>query len=131
MTYGVLCRGLLSGKMSANRVFEGDDLRKNDPKFKAPRFEQYLKAADKIKQLAQDRYNKALLPLAVRWVLDQGAGIALWGARRPEQLDPIDQISGWMLNNEDKKEIDKILQETITDPIGPEFMAPPDREGKR
>ncbi len=131
MTYGALCRGLLSGKMSADRRFEGDDLRKNDPKFKAPRFEQYLKAADKIKHLAQDRYNKALLPLAVRWVLDQGVGIALWGARRPEQLDPIDEVSGWTLTDEDKKEIDNILQETITDPIGPEFMAPPDREGKR
>jgi hypothetical protein len=24
-------------------------------------------------------------------------------------------------------EIDRILQETVTDPVGPEFMAPPDR----
>ncbi len=33
LAYGALCRGLLSGKMTADRKFEGDDLRKIDPKF--------------------------------------------------------------------------------------------------
>ena len=131
MTYGAICRGLLSGKMSADRVFEGDDLRQYDPKFKEPCFQEYLDAAEKLKQLARKKYNKDLLPLAVRWILDQGVDIALWGARHPHQLEPLDEIADWHVDDECKNEIDKILEETIKNPVGPEFMAPPDREGNR
>ncbi|WP_255773341.1 hypothetical protein [Halorhodospira sp. 9622] len=28
------------------------------------------------------------------------------------------------------REIDRILEESVTGPVGPEFMAPPSREGK-
>src|SRR5262249_32418032 len=44
LTYGALCRGLLSGAIDESTKFEGDDLRKVDPKFQAPRFAQYLEA---------------------------------------------------------------------------------------
>src|SRR5262249_54517854 len=44
LTYGALCRGLLSGTIDQSTQFEGDDLRKTDPKFQPPRFEQYLQA---------------------------------------------------------------------------------------
>ena len=33
LSYGAICRGLLSGKMSRARKFEGDDVRLQDPKF--------------------------------------------------------------------------------------------------
>ena len=130
MTYGALCRGLLSGKMSKNREFKGDDLRQYDPKFQGKRFDQYLAAAAKLEELAKDRFNKGLLPLAVRWVLDQGVEIALWGGRTPNQMKPVRDVVGWNLNGAAKKEIDKILKETIKDPVGPEFMAPPTRDKK-
>jgi aryl-alcohol dehydrogenase-like predicted oxidoreductase len=60
-------------------------------------------------------------------MLDQGVTTALWGARRPEQLQPVDQIAGWRLDTVAQTEIDRVLDETIADPIGPEFMAPPTR----
>jgi hypothetical protein len=36
-------------------------------------------------------------------------------------------VSGWCLDADAKAAIDRILSETITNPIGPEFMAPPSR----
>ena len=60
-------------------------------------------------------------------MLDQGITTALWGARHPAQLQPVDQIAGWSLDSTAKVEIELILRETITDPVGPEFMAPPAR----
>jgi len=63
--------------------------------------------------------------LAVRWVLDRGPTIALWGARRPEQLDPLEEIEGWHVDEASRSEIDAILAQTITDPVSPAFMAPP------
>ena len=125
--YGALCRGLLSGRMQMDTVFEGDDLRRSDPKFQPPRFAQYLSAVQRLDQLARERFGKRVIHLAVRWMLDQGITTALWGARHPVQLQPVDQIAGWSLDSAAKAEIDRILRETITDPVGPEFMAPPAR----
>jgi hypothetical protein len=49
------------------------------------------------------------------------------GARHPGQLQPVDEVTGWRLDASAKAEIDRILRETVTDPVGPEFMAPPAR----
>ena len=125
MTYGALCRGLLSGKMTPDRDFTGDDLRNHDPKFQPPRFERYLAAARRLEELARDRYQRTLLATAVRWVLDMGVEIAIWGGRRPEQMNPIEDIVGWQIDEDFKKAVDEILGETIPDPVGPGFMAPP------
>jgi aryl-alcohol dehydrogenase-like predicted oxidoreductase len=129
LAYGSLCRGLLSGSMSISSRFTGDDLRKSDPKFRPPRFQQYLDAVGRLDQFAQERFNRRAIHLAARWVLDRGElNIALWGARRAEQLSPITDVLGWRIDDAAMAEIDRILRETIKDPIGPEFMAPPDRE---
>ena len=125
--YGALCRGLLSGRMRSDTTFGGDDLRRTDPKFQQPRFGQYLAAVQKLDQLAQDRFGKRVIELAVRWMLDQGITTALWGARHPDQLQPVDEVTGWRLDAPAMAEIDRILHETITDPVGAEFMAPPSR----
>ncbi len=125
LSYGALCRGLLSGRMTAKTTFEGDDLRKVDPKFQPPRFAQYLGAVGELTTLARERFGKSVLGLALRWVLDQGPTIALWGARHPGQLDPIDEIDGWHIDEASKHDIDAILKRCIKDPASPQFMAPP------
>jgi aryl-alcohol dehydrogenase-like predicted oxidoreductase len=127
MTYGALCRGLLSGKVTAARKFEGDDLRNYDPKFKQPRLDQYLATVQRLDALARERFKKGVLHLAVRWVLDHGSQIALWGGRRPDQMDPVPEIMGWRLDQGAMDAIEAILRETIKEPVGPEFMAPPPR----
>ncbi len=125
LTYGSLCRGLLAGRMRPDTAFAGDDLRRHDPKFQAPRFAQYLAAVDALDQLARKRFGKRVIHLALRWALDQpGVGVALWGARRPDQLVPVVDVMGWHIDTDTMREIDAILR-TITDPVGPEFMAPP------
>lgn len=127
LTYGALCRGLLSGRMRMDTEFTGDDLRKWDPKFLNPRFKHYVEAVSRLDTFARDRYGKTVMALAVRWILDQGVEIALWGARHPSQLDAVNEATGWSLTKEDRKEIDRIIAEAIPDPVGPEFMAPPAR----
>ena len=52
LTYGALCRGLLSGKLREDAHFEGDDLRLTDPKFQPPRYAQYLAAVRRLDQFA-------------------------------------------------------------------------------
>jgi aryl-alcohol dehydrogenase-like predicted oxidoreductase len=127
LAYGPLCRGLLSGRMTGQTQFAGDDLRRSDPKFQAPRFAQYLRAVERLDRFAQANYGRRVIHLALRWVLDrQGSTVALWGARRPDQLAPIAGMSGWHIDASAMVEIDRILSETIVEAVGPEFMAPPD-----
>jgi aryl-alcohol dehydrogenase-like predicted oxidoreductase len=124
LAYGALCRGLLTGAITSETTFPTDDLRAKDPKFQQPRLRQYLSAVAELEELARSRYGKSVLALAVRWVLDRGNTIALWGARRPEQLAPVDEVLGWHLHRDSLERIDQILTRTIRDPVGPEFMAP-------
>jgi aryl-alcohol dehydrogenase-like predicted oxidoreductase len=128
LVYGSLCRGLLSGRMNAGTSFGGDDLRRNDPKFQLPRFRQYIAAVDRLDRFAQANYGKRVIHLALRWLLDRpGVGVALWGARRPDQLAPAADVMGWRIDAAAMSEIDRILETSIAEPVGPEFMAPPVR----
>lgn len=129
LVYGPLCRGLLTGRMKADTQFTGDDLRKIDPKFQPPRFAQYLRAVELLDEFAQKNYGKRVIDLAIRWALDQpGVSVALWGARHPEQLQTVENVDGWKLDADALKAICRIVRDTVSDPIGPEFMAPPTRQ---
>ena len=125
--YGALCRGLLSGRMRLDSTFDGDDLRRIDPKFEPPRFAQYLDAVRQLDEFARRRFGRRVIQLAVRWMLDQGISVALWGGRRPDQLEAALDVAGWSLQSSDREQIERIVRTTILDPVGPEFMAPPQR----
>ena len=125
--YGALCRGLLSGRMRPDTKFEGDDLRRIDPKFQPPRFAQYLDAVRQLDTFAQRRFHRGVIHLAVRWMLDQGIGVALWGGRHPDQVEAALGVAGWSLNRTNRTLIEFMVDTAIDDPVGPEFMAPTQR----
>lgn len=116
LAYGPLCRGLLTGSLHAASCFADDDKRTLDAKFTAPRFEQYLAAVAALDSYARECHGKSVLALALRWVLDQGPTIALWGARTPEQLNGVDEAFGWRLSAEDLTHIDRIIASELNNP---------------
>src|SRR5260221_8461584 len=75
--YGALCRGLLSGRMQADTVFDGDDLRRTDPKFRKPRFAQYVAAVQKLDRLAEQTFGKRGIYFSFRWGVYPGNTHAL------------------------------------------------------
>jgi aryl-alcohol dehydrogenase-like predicted oxidoreductase len=125
--YGALCRGLLSGRIQPNTTFDGDDLRRVDPKFRRPRLAQYLQAVRQLDEFAQRRFHRRVIHLAVRWMLDQGISVALWGGRHPDQVEAALGVAGWSLTDMERESIEHIVNTAVVDPIGPEFMAPPQR----
>jgi aryl-alcohol dehydrogenase-like predicted oxidoreductase len=90
-----LASGLLSGKMTADRVFSGDDHRNFNREgqafdrgetFAGVNFETGLRAAEELKELVPEGYT--LAQLALRWILMHPAvSCAIPGARRPEQVE--------------------------------------------
>jgi aryl-alcohol dehydrogenase-like predicted oxidoreductase len=128
LAYGSLCRGLLSGRMKSDTRFPNDDLRGSDPKFRQPHFAEYLAAVAALDRFAKECFGKRVIDLALRWVLDRSPNtIALWGARHPAQLDPVKDVLGWKIDADAMAEIDRIVARHVRTPIGPEFMAPPER----
>jgi aryl-alcohol dehydrogenase-like predicted oxidoreductase len=129
LTYSSLCRSLLGGRMHRGMTFEAGDIRAVDPKFQEPRFDQYITAVERLTELARFRFGKSMAQLAVRWVLDRsGITVALWGARRPDQLDAAAGVMGWKLDPATMTEIDRIVAEAVTHPVGPEYLTPRVRE---
>ena len=125
LTYSSLCRSLLGGRLHRGMRFDVQDIRSADPKFQEPRFSQYMTAVERLADFARGRFGKTVLELAARWVLDRpGVSVALWGAKRPDQLDSVDGVVGWKLEADDMSEIDRIVEESVTDPVGPEYLTP-------
>ncbi len=52
-------------------------------------FPQKFSASD---QYAKTTFHKRIIHLAARWIPDRGVDIAIWGARRPDQLEALDQV---------------------------------------
>jgi aryl-alcohol dehydrogenase-like predicted oxidoreductase len=129
LTYSSLCRSLLGGRVHREMKFDEKDIRSVDPKFQEPRFSQYKTAVERLGEFARTRYGKSVLELAARWVLDRpGVSVALWGAKRPDQLDAVAGVVGWNLDADAMAEIDRIVAESVTDPVGPEYLTPKVRE---
>jgi len=129
LTYSSLCRSLLGGRVHRGMKFEDGDIRAVDPKFQEPRFSQYMTAVERLTEFARERFGKSIIALAARWVLDRpGVSVALWGAKRPDQLDAVAGVMGWKLDVHAIAEIDRIVADSVKDPIGPEYLTPLVRE---
>ncbi len=125
LTYSSLCRSLLGGRVHRGMTFDPGDIRAVDPKFQEPRFSQYITAVELLAALARAGFGKSLAQLAARWVLDRpGISVALWGAKRPDQLDAVAGVMGWKIDAATMVEIDRIVTDSVTDPVGPEYLTP-------
>ncbi len=125
LTYSSLCRSLLAGRLRPGMQFDAEDIRSVDPKFREPRFGQYLAAVERLDAFAQQHYGKHVLELAVRWALDQpGIAAALWGAKRPEQLAAAAGVMGWRLDERARHAVEEIVAQSVVDPVGPEYLTP-------
>jgi aryl-alcohol dehydrogenase-like predicted oxidoreductase len=128
IAYRPLCQGLLTGKLKEDVDYSKHVVKKDDPKYKQPRYGQYLEAVKKLDDLAQEKFDRSVMDLAIQWILDNKGTIALWGAWKPEYLKLVNEVIGWKIDEKTRKEIDNIVERTIKDPVGPEFLAPPTRQ---
>jgi methylglyoxal reductase len=85
LSYSSLALGLLTGKVSVTRKFEGDDQRAADPRFTQENRQHAASFAQAILPLA-DKHNASVAQVVIAWTLTQpGITFALCGARDPAQ----------------------------------------------
>jgi len=85
LAYSSLAKGLLTGKMTHDREFKGDDLRKNDPRFsKENRKKINSVLAAEFEPIAK-KYGLSLAQLSVAALVSQNGVVALCGMRNEKQ----------------------------------------------
>lgn len=85
MGYSVLALGLLSGKITADRVFAGDDQRREDPRYSVENRARVDRVMETVRPIAA-RHGASPAQVVIAWTLTQpGLTFALCGARNPEQ----------------------------------------------
>jgi aryl-alcohol dehydrogenase-like predicted oxidoreductase len=84
--YGVLSRGLLSGRWSKERAVGSQDFRAHSPRFTGDNLDRNLALVDALGEVAADK-GATITQLAIAWVLSKGDDIVpLVGARRRDRL---------------------------------------------
>lgn len=85
LSYSSLALGLLSGKIGPDRVFEGDDLRKDNPRFSRANREKVAWLMEAIAPVAGG-HDATPAQIVIAWTIQQtDITFALCGARNPEQ----------------------------------------------
>ncbi|PDT16071.1 aldo/keto reductase [Rhizobium sp. J15] len=85
LSYSSLALGLLSGAIGPERVFSGDDQRKDNPRFSVANRRKARDFAEAIRPVAE-RHSASIAQTVIAWTLAQpGVTFALCGARNPAQ----------------------------------------------
>ncbi|PKF80096.1 aldo/keto reductase [Vibrio sp. vnigr-6D03] len=96
LSYSSLALGLLSGKITADTQFSGDDQRKQDPWFSVENRKHVQAFCQRVLPVAND-YQISVAQLVIAWTLTQpGVTYALCGARNPKQA--IENAQAGLLN---------------------------------
>jgi len=85
LSYSSLALGLLTGKIGPERTFEGDDQRKDNPRFSIENRQKVALLMDVIEPIAAS-HGATRAQVVIAWTLQQpGITFSLCGARNPEQ----------------------------------------------
>ncbi|AMN51745.1 aldo/keto reductase [Labrenzia sp. CP4] len=85
LSYSSLALGLLTGKIGPDRTFEGDDQRKDNPRFSVENRRKVARLMDAIAPIAE-AHGATKAQVVIAWTLQQpGITFSLCGARDPVQ----------------------------------------------
>ncbi|ASP34745.1 aldo/keto reductase [Labrenzia sp. VG12] len=85
LSYSSLALGLLTGKVGPDRTFDGDDQRKDNPRFSIENRQKVALLMEVIEPIAA-AHNATKAQVVIAWTLQQpGITFSLCGARNPDQ----------------------------------------------
>jgi aryl-alcohol dehydrogenase-like predicted oxidoreductase len=106
LSYSSLALGLLSGMIGPERVFSGDDQRKDNPRFSTENRRKIAGFAAAIRPVAET-HGASIAQIVIAWTLAQpGVTFALCGARNPAQAIDNARAGAIRLASEDLSTID-------------------------
>jgi aryl-alcohol dehydrogenase-like predicted oxidoreductase len=109
--YGPMEEGLLSGKMTRERItsLAASDWRRTDPRFNEPQLTRNIALVESLRPIAE-RNGLSVAQLAIAWALRRSeVTSAIVGARRPEQIEETVVAGDVVLSKEDVRTIETLL----------------------
>jgi len=112
LAYSPLARGLLTGKLTPERVLKDGAHRKDDKRFSVENRRKVSMLLEKLEPIAKE-HNATLSQLAIAWTLVQpGVTHVLCGARNPLQVQENAKASNIKLSSKKKKKINVLLEQS-------------------
>jgi aryl-alcohol dehydrogenase-like predicted oxidoreductase len=111
INYSPMASGLLSGKMTAERIaaMPDDDWRRRSPQFQEPQLSRNLKLVELLREIGNAHKVQPGV-VAIAWTLHNPAvTAAIVGARRPDQVDGILPAVTFRLSDDEAARIDAFL----------------------
>lgn len=106
LSYSSLALGLLAGKIGPDRVFTGDDQRKDNPRFSVSNREKVARLMQAIAPIAET-HGATKAQIIIAWTLQQpGITFSLCGARDADQASENASAGHIRLSREEIDEID-------------------------
>ncbi|MCX2721400.1 aldo/keto reductase [Roseibium salinum] len=114
LSYSSLALGLLTGKIGPERVFSGDDQRKDNPRFSQENRQKVARLMEAIAPVAET-HGATKAQVVIAWTLQQpGITFSLCGARTPEQGVENAQAGRIRLSSSDLQTISKAAETHLT-----------------
>ncbi len=115
LSYSSLALGLLSGKMGPDRTFDGDDQRKDNPRFSKENRIKIASLFEEIQSIA-DTYSVSIAQLVIAWTISRpGITFSLCGARNPAQAIENAKAGALGLNTMDTQKINDAVDKYLKD----------------
>ncbi len=110
LAYSPLSLGLLTGKITPERVFNGDDQRRDDPRFSPENRQRIARMLADLQPIAH-RHQATLSQLVIAWTAAQpGITHVLCGARNPAQASENAGAGQIVLSPQDLQTMAAVLQ---------------------
>ncbi|ESZ74519.1 aldo/keto reductase [Mesorhizobium sp. L103C105A0] len=114
LSYSSLALGLLSGKIGPDRVFTGDDQRKDNPRFSLANRRKVAALMEAIRPSAE-AHGASEAQVVIAWTLQQpGITFSLCGARSPQQARENAQAGRIKLSGQEINQISEAASRHLT-----------------
>lgn len=117
LAYSSMSKGLLTGKMPADREFKKDDGRFGDPRFSAENIKRVNALLEKHLKTVSEKHDASYGHIAIAWLLRNPKVIALCGARNKEQAIENVKAGNIDLDESDIKKVDDFIKEYNTNAL--------------
>jgi methylglyoxal reductase len=110
LSYGSLAKGLLTGRIAPDREFIGDDLRKDDFRFKADNIKKVNSVLKEEFKPIADKYGLSIAQISIATLVSQGGVVALCGARNKRQAEENAKAGDSVIEESDVKKVRKVVE---------------------
>ena len=111
LAYSPQSKGLLTGKLSPERIFKGDDIRIGDSRFEPDNIRRINKLLEDFMNPVAEKHNATIGQVTVAWLVQNPSVVALVGARSGSQALENARAGDIILDDIDKKNIRGFLAE--------------------